>query len=141
MLAVGDCAWVRTRVDVRGVIITGVVIVVDERGERAAEKRTCCKPTNRGIAPSPSAMMTPMATVMTPVSAMMVLSEGRRRNGERYRNRRQSFCKTPPQSGGVFVFVPRKAVTSYRVISASLALASPGKYLAESNKTSADIRS
>jgi len=63
--------------------------------------------------------------------AMMVLSEGRRRNGERYRNRRQSF----------FVFVGRKTVTSYRVISASLALASPGKYLAESNKTSADIHS
>ena len=64
-------------------------------------------------------------------TAMMVLSEGRRRNGERYRNRRQSF----------FVFVRRKTVTSYRVISASLALASPGKYLAGSNKTSADIHS
>jgi hypothetical protein len=37
-------------------------------------------------------MMTPMPTVMAPVSAMMVLSEGRRRNGERYRNRRQFFC-------------------------------------------------
>jgi hypothetical protein len=33
-----------------------------------------------------------MPTVMAPVSAMMVLSEGRRRNGERYRNRRQFFC-------------------------------------------------
>ena len=97
-----------------------VVIVVAGRGERAGEKRTCCKPNRHDDS---------MATVMAPVSAMMVLSEGRRRNGERYCNRRQ------------FVFVRRKTVTSYRVISASLALASPGKYLAESNKTSADIHS
>ena len=94
----------------------------DSERTRRGIKRTCCKPNRHDDS---------MATVMAPVSAMMVLSEGRRRNGERYRNRRQSF----------FVFVRRKTVTSYRVISASLALASPGKYLAESNKTSADIHS
>jgi len=38
-------------------------------------------------------------------------------------------------------WAPEKTVTSYQVISAPLVLASPGKYLAESNKTSADIRS
>src|SRR4029078_3308708 len=52
---------IRTCVDVRGVVVAGVIIVVAGRGERAAAERARCQTHNIGTSPTPTPHKTPNA--------------------------------------------------------------------------------
>jgi hypothetical protein len=79
LLTVSDSAVVRTCVNIGGVVVARSAVIIARGSECAAKERAGCKASDRSTAPSTVPVATPMA---------MMLSEGRRRDGEHCGNGR-----------------------------------------------------
>jgi hypothetical protein len=83
LLTVSDSAVVRRCINIGRVVIVRAAIVIARCSECAAKERAGRKASNRGTAPSTTV---PVAPPVAPMA--VVLSEGRRRDGERCGNGR-----------------------------------------------------